>query len=82
MDTEALIELYLRSAGWTKVFTPDGTGDFSWDHDQVEVLKTTEESSTWMPSSSMEGGHQREAAESSVRLLHVQVGAGLRGQAA
>ena len=43
MDTEALIELYLRSAGWTKVFTPDGTGDFSWDHEHVEVFKTTEE---------------------------------------
>ena len=43
MDTEALVELYLMSAGWNKIPSADGTGDFVWDHDQVEVFKTTEE---------------------------------------
>lgn len=41
MDTQALIELYLRSAGWTKVCDAEGTQ--VWDHEQVEVFKTTEE---------------------------------------
>lgn len=43
MDTEALIELYLRSAGWTKVCGLTAELTDVWDHEHVEVFKTTEE---------------------------------------
>lgn len=39
MDTQAIIELYLRAAGWTK----RTGGSELWSHEHVEVFKTTEE---------------------------------------
>ena len=43
MTTQAIIELWLRSAGWIKVNCVDAEETAIWDHEQVEVLKTTEE---------------------------------------
>jgi len=43
MDTQAIIELWLSSAGWTKVCGLTAELTDVWDHEQVEVFKTTEE---------------------------------------
>lgn len=43
MDTQAIIELWLKSAGWVKLSDADHLDPAVWDHDQVEVFKTTEE---------------------------------------
>jgi hypothetical protein len=39
MGTQAIIELYLRSAGWIK----RTGGSELWSHEQIEGYKTTEE---------------------------------------
>jgi len=43
MTTQAIIELWLRGWKWVKVGTLRGDGSVMWEHDQVEVFKTTEE---------------------------------------